>query len=629
MSSITNTHQTNDSAATSSSKQTDNQSTLSSAQEKVHTAAGASFESTSPPSPSISGRASHLSINNTEEQPQDKTSQSKSKKDIDEREPALPEFDAEKSKKTNESKRSESSAKPEDDNESDEKFFESKEPTPRSDGNIPKEPGNAEDELSPLGQKLVDNYNRLAAKATQITDYVSSQMPKTVGAMPDPFWVFRAGWEACKTHFIKPKADPLLQIKNDLQAAIETDNIERLAKNLSSVRPEIRRYLLNTLLPNQELPLHYCVRLKRTKLALLLLIRTVADPTRRDLQKQTAFDHAECTDQMELYKQMRYYHILEKYGDACLIRHPQTGQVFVNPETKEPYFDNAKWEKIQEALAKEFEKTPTIDPLNVSYYEWISVISSIAIRAYSMSGYSPLDNSWVESLGKMGSIFEAYSVLENIGSMQFYLMLASMINYQPIQTFVTVIRTGIIGLSLIHTLKVAKDNYKFRPLDTIKKVTVKSFNAYNVFSKFFEPYQKRILEGQAYEDRHKKCKQWTVSIKDFYANNKAQDSSADINEADKMDSNTQQAESLLKEMYRENCAGYSTPPDNIQKYYTTLGLTHEATRQEIKNAFRQLSRENHPDKSSDPLAHALFLEINEAYEMLSTYILTDQVGVFE
>ena len=54
----------------------------------------------------------------------------------------------------------------------------------------------------------------------------------------------------------------------------------------------------------------------------------------------------------------------------------------------------------------------------------------------------------------------------------------------------------------------------------------------------------------------------------------------------------------------------ATKPD----YYKTLGVSKNATADEIKKAFRKLARENHPDAGGD---EEKFKQINEAYEVLS------------
>jgi len=53
-------------------------------------------------------------------------------------------------------------------------------------------------------------------------------------------------------------------------------------------------------------------------------------------------------------------------------------------------------------------------------------------------------------------------------------------------------------------------------------------------------------------------------------------------------------------------------------YYDILGVARKATEQEIKQAYRRLARQYHPDVNpSDKSAEAKFKEINEAYEVLS------------
>jgi molecular chaperone DnaJ len=56
----------------------------------------------------------------------------------------------------------------------------------------------------------------------------------------------------------------------------------------------------------------------------------------------------------------------------------------------------------------------------------------------------------------------------------------------------------------------------------------------------------------------------------------------------------------------------------VKDYYQALGVSRDASADEIKKAFRRLARETHPDANpDDPSAEARFREIAEAYEVLS------------
>lgn len=52
-------------------------------------------------------------------------------------------------------------------------------------------------------------------------------------------------------------------------------------------------------------------------------------------------------------------------------------------------------------------------------------------------------------------------------------------------------------------------------------------------------------------------------------------------------------------------------------FYEILGLNKNATTEEIKNAYKKLAKEWHPDKNPDPLAKEKFQNIQIAYTKLS------------
>jgi len=53
-------------------------------------------------------------------------------------------------------------------------------------------------------------------------------------------------------------------------------------------------------------------------------------------------------------------------------------------------------------------------------------------------------------------------------------------------------------------------------------------------------------------------------------------------------------------------------------YYNILGVSRNASEREIKQAYRRLARQYHPDVNpGDKSAEAKFKEINEAHEVLS------------
>src|SRR5437764_13143000 len=52
-------------------------------------------------------------------------------------------------------------------------------------------------------------------------------------------------------------------------------------------------------------------------------------------------------------------------------------------------------------------------------------------------------------------------------------------------------------------------------------------------------------------------------------------------------------------------------------FYDILGVSRNAGDDEIKKAFRRLAKQYHPDANKEQGAEAHFIEVNEAYEVLS------------
>ena len=52
-------------------------------------------------------------------------------------------------------------------------------------------------------------------------------------------------------------------------------------------------------------------------------------------------------------------------------------------------------------------------------------------------------------------------------------------------------------------------------------------------------------------------------------------------------------------------------------YYEVLGISHDASSEDIRKAFRKLAFQYHPDRNHDDGASEKFKEVNEAYEVLS------------
>lgn len=55
----------------------------------------------------------------------------------------------------------------------------------------------------------------------------------------------------------------------------------------------------------------------------------------------------------------------------------------------------------------------------------------------------------------------------------------------------------------------------------------------------------------------------------------------------------------------------------MKNYYSLLGIDNSATKADIKKNYRLLATKFHPDKNPDPAAASKFIEITEAYNVLS------------
>ena len=55
----------------------------------------------------------------------------------------------------------------------------------------------------------------------------------------------------------------------------------------------------------------------------------------------------------------------------------------------------------------------------------------------------------------------------------------------------------------------------------------------------------------------------------------------------------------------------------MEDYYKILGVSKDASIDDIKKSYRKLSLQNHPDRNKSPQASENFAKINSAYEVLS------------
>jgi molecular chaperone DnaJ len=74
----------------------------------------------------------------------------------------------------------------------------------------------------------------------------------------------------------------------------------------------------------------------------------------------------------------------------------------------------------------------------------------------------------------------------------------------------------------------------------------------------------------------------------------------------------------FREMYNDN---------SLPNYYLVLGLTNDSSQSEIKNQYRKLAKQYHPDRNSDSTEEKM-AQINKAYEILSDKKLKSEYDKF-
>src|SRR3954447_6836813 len=63
-------------------------------------------------------------------------------------------------------------------------------------------------------------------------------------------------------------------------------------------------------------------------------------------------------------------------------------------------------------------------------------------------------------------------------------------------------------------------------------------------------------------------------------------------------------------------------------FYEILGVSRDATAEDIQRAYRKLARTYHPDMNKDPAAEGKFKDIAEAYDVLSDPITRKKYDAF-
>ncbi|MEW6043783.1 MAG: DnaJ domain-containing protein [Thermoproteota archaeon] len=104
-------------------------------------------------------------------------------------------------------------------------------------------------------------------------------------------------------------------------------------------------------------------------------------------------------------------------------------------------------------------------------------------------------------------------------------------------------------------------------------------------------YEKKEFASKQNRDYEKYHSEWNAEDEDFFGEKKQSKEASEF-----------------RKMLQES---------RLPNYYATLGISNDATQEEIKAKFRQLAKEYHPDKTKDQKTSEIFAEITKAYEILS------------
>ncbi|NIP62395.1 MAG: DnaJ domain-containing protein [Nitrosopumilaceae archaeon] len=68
---------------------------------------------------------------------------------------------------------------------------------------------------------------------------------------------------------------------------------------------------------------------------------------------------------------------------------------------------------------------------------------------------------------------------------------------------------------------------------------------------------------------------------------------------------------------------------DVPNYYKVLGISHDATKDQIKKRYRELAKELHPDRTKSKDSQEKMAMINEAYEVLSDKELREKYDRYQ